>query len=410
MSPKPFKHALRFVPGFISLLLLLPVAVYSAQPPDTAGRPPKDATLVYVGTFTETPANSKGIYYYWLRTEGNEASQNSTLMPLGVAAETPSPAFLTLDLKRRLLFCVNETNAPDGKTGGAVSAFAIDPGTGKLKFINAQPSMGARPCHLVLDKTGRNIIAANYNNGSVAVFPVAEDGRLGDATSVVQDTGSSINTNRQTGPHAHCVAISPDNKFAFVCDLGIDKVMIFKFDAAHGKLTPNDPPFVSIKPGSGPRHLVFRPDGKFAYLISEMALTITAFAYDARAGTLREIQTVSSLPRDYHGANTAAEIGIAPSGHFLFASNRGNETVVVFEIDRATGKLTWVEEQSTGGKTPRHFGIEPSGKHMVICNEDSNTLLVCRIEKDNGRLKPSGVFADAPAPVCAVFLPPIGEK
>ena len=280
---KRCKH-LKVIPGFLSLLLLSPGTLFSAPSPDAAGLPPKDATLVYVGTFTGTPANSKGIYYYWLRTEGNEVSQNITLMPLGVAAETPSPAFLALDPKRRLLFSVNETGSPDGKTGGSVSAFSIEPETGKLKFINQQPSMGARPCHLGLDKTGRNLLAANYDSGSIAVFPVAEDGRLGEATCVVQDTGKSINTNRQAGPHAHCVTLSPDNRFAFVCDLGIDKVMIFKFDAEHGKLIPNDPPFVSIKPGSGPRHLVFRPDGKFAYLISEMASTITAFAYDGQAG------------------------------------------------------------------------------------------------------------------------------
>lgn len=399
----------RVIPGLFTLLLLFPVAAFSAST-DTNGVPPKDATLVYVGTFTDSPAKSKGIYYYWLKTEGNEVSQNITLVPLGLAAETPSPAYLTLDLKRRLLFCVNETNSSDGKTGGAVSAFSIEPETGKLKFINAQPSGGTRPCHLVLDKAGKNLIVANYSSGSTAVFPVANDGRIGAATCVVQDTGKSVNTNRQTGPHMHGIALSPDNRFAFVCDLGIDKIMSYKFDADHGKLTPNDPPSVSITPGSGPRHIVFRPDGKFAYAINELASTVTAFSYDSQAGALKEIQTVSSLPGYFDGTNTAAEIGVVPSGHFLFASNRGNETVVLFEIDQDTGMLNWVEEQNTGGKTPRQFGIQPSGKHMVICNEDSNTLLVCRIDKDNGRLKPWGVFADAPSPVCAVFLPPIGGE
>jgi 6-phosphogluconolactonase len=245
----------------------------------------------------------------------------------------------------------------------------------------------------------------------VAVLPVGDDGRIGEATSVIQDTGKGPNAKRQEGPHAHCAALSPDNQFAFVCDLGIDKVMIFKFDAEHGKLTPNDPPFVQVKPGAGPRHIVFNPNGKFAYVINELDSTISTFAYDEKTGALKELQTLSSLPGYYDGPNKAAEIGIVPSGKFLFASNRGNETVVLFAIDSEKGTLTWVEEQNTGGKTPRHFGIQPSGKHLAICNQDSGTVLVCRIDAGNGRLKPSGVFAEVPSPACAVFLPPVsGEK
>jgi 6-phosphogluconolactonase len=376
-----------------------------------ADAPPKNASLVYVGTYTDTPAKSKGIYLFWLRTEGNEVSQNITLMPLGVAAETPNPSFLTLDTKRRLLFCANETETFNGKPGGGVSSFAIDPANGKLKLINQRSSMGAGPCQLVLDKTGKNVLVANYNSGNVAVLPVAADGTLGEATSVIQDSGKGPNAKRQEGPHAHCVTLSPDNKFAYVCDLGTDKVMIFKFDAENGKLTENNPPFVQAKPGAGPRHLVFHPNGKFAYVVNELASSITTLAYDGKTGALTELQTLSSLPGYFEGANTAAEIGIVPSGKFLFASNRGNETVVLFAIDADKGTLTWVEEQNTGGKTPRHFGIQPSGKHLAICNQNSDSVLVCRIDAMNGRLKPSGVFAQVPAPSCAVFLPPVdGEK
>jgi 6-phosphogluconolactonase len=376
----------------------------------TSDSPPKNATLVYVGTYTGTPEKSKGIYLFWLKTEGNGVSQNITLMPLGVAAETQSPSFLTLDTKRRLLFCANEIDSYEGKSSGAVSAFSIDPATGKLKLINQQSSMGAGPCQLVLDKTGRNLLVANYNNGSVAVLPVDADGRLGEATCVIQDAGKGRNPQRQEGPHAHCVTMSPDNQFAFVCDLGIDKVLSFKFDAEHGKLVPNDPPFFQTKAGAGPRHLVFHPNGKFAYVIDELDSTITALAYNDKTGTLTELQTLSSLPGYYDGPNKAAEIGIVPSGKFLFASNRGNETVVLFAIDSEMGTLNWIEEQNTGGKTPRHFGIQPSGKHLAICNQDSNTVLVCRIDAMNGRLKPSGVLAEVPSPACALFLPPVGGE
>lgn len=391
---------------FLSVALLCHVT----QAAPVSDAPLKNASLVYVGTFTETPAKSKGIYLFWLATEGNEVSANVTLMPLGVAAETPSPSFLTLDLKRRLLFCVNETETFNRKPGGGVSAFAIDPASGKLKLINQRSSMGAGPCHLVLDKTGGNVLVANYNSGNVAVLPVSADGTLGEATCVIQDAGKGPNAKRQEGPHAHCVTMSPDNKFAFVCDLGIDKVMIFKFDAEHGKLTANEPAFAQTKPGAGPRHLVFHPNGKFAYLIHELDSTITAFAYDAQTGVLKELQTLSSLPRSYEGPNKAAEVAIVPSGKFLFASNRGKDTVVLFAIAPDTGTLTWVAEQNTGGKTPRQFGIQPSGKLLAICNQDSDSVLMCGIDAISGRLKPTDVFTPVPSPVCAVFLPAVGGE
>jgi 6-phosphogluconolactonase len=397
---------LRILPVFLGFIFAMSLTLGTIAAPTSHDAPPKNATLVYVGTFTDTPANSEGIYCFWLNTGNNDLSQNITLQPLGVAAETPNPSFLALDRERRLLFCANEKDSFQGKPGGGVSSFAIDATTGKLTPINQQSSMGPGPCHLVLDKTGRNLLVANYNSGNVAVLPVATDGRLGEATCVIQDTGKGPNPERQQGPHAHCVALSPDNRFAFVCDLGIDKVMIYKFDAAHGKLTPNDPPFAAVEPGAGPRHIVFHPNGKFAYVISEMGSTITAFAYDAETGALKEVQTLSSLSGNYSGPNKAAEIAIAPSGKFLFASNRGNNTVVLFAIDAEKGILARIEEQTTGGKTPRHFGLDPSGKYLVICNQDSDTILACRIDPNNGHLKPpSSVLTATPSPVCAVFLP-----
>jgi 6-phosphogluconolactonase len=355
---------------------------------------PSNVTLVYAATM------SKGIYFYRLQTDNLEVSQNITLVPLGLAGEAENASFLELDAKRRLLFAVNEVQA------GAVSAFTIDSGSGKLKLINQQPSMGEGPCHLVLDDAGKNVLVANYGSGSVSVLPVAADGRLGAASCVIQHAGKSVNPDRQRGPHAHCVTLDPANRFAFVCDLGADKVFSYRFDAATGKLTANDPPFAAAKPGAGPRHMAFRPDGKFAYVVNELNSTLTAFSYEAQAGKLSQIQTVSTLPEYYDGPNLAAEIALHPNGKYLYVSNRGNNTVILFNVDGEKGTLTYVEEQGTGGETPRHFGIEPSAKHLAIANQKSNTLLACRIDAGNGRLKPSGVFAECPSPVCVKFLPP----
>jgi 6-phosphogluconolactonase len=357
------------------------------------------ATLVYVGTYTG--GTGRGIYLFRLQPEDPEVPQNITLAPLGLAAEASNPSFLELDLKRRLLFAVHE----DQK--GAVSAFAMDRSSGKLTLLNQRPSMGAGPCHVVLDRARRNLLVSNYGGGSVAVLPVAADGRLGEATDVVQHTGSSVNPERQKGPHAHCVAVDVANRFAFVCDLGLDKILAYRFDAARGTLTPGAPPFTAVKPGAGPRHMVFRPDGRYAYVANELNSTISVFAYEPGAGVLKNLQTVSTLPEYFDGANTAAEIDVHPSGKWLYVSNRGHNSVALFSIDRHTGTLTYVEEQGTGGSKPRHFGIEPSARHLAIGNQDSDTVLVCRIDAGNGRLKPSGVFASVPSPACVKFLTPM---
>jgi 6-phosphogluconolactonase len=367
------------------------------------GITPED-TLVYVGTYTGQ--KSKGIYLYKLKSTGLEDAQNPTLVPLGLAAEIASPSFLEIDPERRLLFAVNEMNELDGRRTGGVSAFSIDPTTGKLTLINQQASMGTGPCHLVLDRQRRNLLVANYGSGSAAVLPVGPDGRLGEASDVEQHAGSSVNPRRQEGPHAHCVTFDPAGRFLFVCDLGLDKVMIYRFDAEQGKLSPHDPAFATLKPGAGPRHMAFRPDGRFAYVINELDSTITAFAYDAQAGKLTEVQTVSTLPPQFVGSNTTAEIAVHPNGKFVYGSNRGHDSVALFEIDEDAGTLTFVKEQSAGGKTPRHFGIDRQGEHLIIANQNTDTLLVCRIDGGNGRLMPSGVFVDSPSPVCVVFLEP----
>ncbi|MSU69415.1 MAG: lactonase family protein [Opitutaceae bacterium] len=392
--------------GVLALALLSGGAVVGAEParaPKAGDAAIKD-TLAYVGTYTG--GQSKGIYLFRLQPQNEGVSGKSMLVPLGLAAETPNPTFLAVDPRRRLLFAVNEIDTFEGRPSGAVCAFAIDPATGKLTLLNQRASLGTIACQLVLDKSGRNLLVANYGSGSVTVLPVQPDGRLGEATAFVQHAGKSINPDRQTGPHAHCVTLDAAERFAFVCVLGLDQILTYRFDAEHGKLTPGNPAFTSVKPGAGPRHMVFRPDGRFAYVINELNSTVTAFAYDPVKGRLIEVETVSSLPPSFTGKNSGAEIGIVPSGKFLYVSNRGNDTVVQFEIELAKGKLHYVREQSTAGRTPRNFGIEPAARYLAVGNQASNTVLVCRIDAMNGRLQPAGVMAEAPSPACIIFLAP----
>jgi len=360
------------------------------------------APLVYVGTYTGSEA--KGIYLFRLQPDTREASQNIRLDPLGLACETPSPSFFDIDLGRRRLFAVNELQQVNGAPGGSVTAFSVDRQSGRLHAINQQPSMGAGPCHIVADKAYHHVVVSNYGSGSVAVLPIGTDGKLGAATDVVQHTGSSINPERQKGPHAHCATFDRANRFVFVCDLGLDKIMSYRFDAGRGRLAANTPPFAAVKPGAGPRHMAFRPDGRFAYAVNELDSTITVFAYDANAGVLKEIQTVSTLPGHFDAPNFPAEIDVHPSGRWVYASNRGHNSVVMFASDPAEGTLTWVEEQGSGGSRPRHFGIARSGRYLAVGNQDSHTVLVCAVDPGNGRLKPSGVLASVPSPACVKFL------
>jgi 6-phosphogluconolactonase len=390
---------IRVVIGSLLLATCAPFAAAQTKPMEKDG--PVEP-FVYIGTYTSK--GSKGIYVYRLKTRNLEVSQNITLDPLGLAAETENPSFLEVDHERRLLFAVNEGDTFNGKPTGAVSAFRIQP-DGRLTLINQVASGGKGPCHLVLDKDRKHILVANYGGGSVAAIPVAEDGKLSEPSDVKQHEGKSVNAKRQEAPHAHCVMMSPDNRFAYVCDLGLDKVIIYKFDAKSGKITPNEPAFVQTKPGAGPRHMTFRPDGKFAYVLNELDSTVSTFAVDSQTGALQEVQTISTLPGYYDGPNTAAEIQMHPSGKWVYTSNRGNETIILFNIDAEKGTLTWVEEQNTGGKTPRHFGLEPNPRHMIICNQNTDTVLISRIDAGNGRLKPSGVFTKVSSPACGVFVP-----
>jgi 6-phosphogluconolactonase len=385
---------MRSIPTPVGLLVVAVMLNHVLRAAEAASTDP----LVYVGTYT-APQKSEGIYVFRL------SGPSLALTPLGLAAATPSPSFLALDPQRRFLFAANETGTFEGKRAGSVSSFAIDPASGKLKLLSQRSSLGGDPCHLVVDREGRHVIVANYSGGSVAVLPVGPDGRLGEPTAFIQHAGKSVNPARQAGPHAHCVTLDPANRFAFVCDLGLDQVLTYRFDPQRGTLTPGDPAFTPIKPGAGPRHMAFRPDGKFAYVINEMDSSITSFSYDAEHGRLRELATVSTLPAGFSEKSSCAEITVHPSGEWLYASNRGHDSVVLFAIDREKGTLSHVADESSGGKVPRHFGISPGGKVLIAANQNSDSLVCYQIDPATGRLTPSGATAQVSAPVCVVFLP-----
>jgi 6-phosphogluconolactonase len=353
--------------------------------------------FVYFGSYTA--GSGQGIYVSRLDTSTGKLTAPE------LAVETPNPSFLAIHPGRKFLYAVSEIDQFNGKKSGAVSAFAIDPVTGKLTLLNKVASRGAGPCHLIVDKTGKNVLVANYGGGSVAVLPILADGKLGEATASVQHTGSSVNPERQRKPYAHSINVSPDNKFALAADLGLDKVLIYRFDAAKGTLTPNDPAFGMVAPGSGPRHFSFHPNGRFAYIINEMKCTVTAFAYDAGRGALKEIQTVTTYPPEFKGENDTAEVQVHPSGKFLYGSNRGHDSIAVFAIDPANGTLKLVENTSTQGKTPRNFGIDPTGAYLIAANERSDNAVVFRIDPNTGRLKPTGQVLKMHAPVCVKFMP-----
>jgi 6-phosphogluconolactonase len=319
------------------------------------------------------------------------------LTSIGLAAETSNPSFLALSPNRRFLYAANENSL------GSVSAFAIDP-QGKLKLLDNASSLGSGPCHIALDKTGKWLFVANYNSGSVAAFRVNDEGKLGNPAAFFQHSGSSVNPQRQTGPHAHSVNVSPDNRFVLVTDLGLDRILPHRFDPAKG-LVPADSVSTEVAAGSGPRHLAFSPNSRFAYAVNEMLGTVTAFQYTAANGSLKEIQNISTLPAGFSGANSSAEIAVHPSGSFLYASNRGPDSIATFHIDPTTGMLTSAGFTPTGGKTPRNFVIDPTGRFLLAANQDSGNIVVFRVDQKTGGLSPAGIEAKVPSPVSIVFAP-----
>lgn len=353
--------------------------------------------LVYFGTYTGP--KSQGIYVSRFDARTGQLSVPE------LAAETRNPSFLAVHPNRRQLYAVGEIGDFAGQRAGAVSAFAIEPRTGALTLLNQQSSGGQGPCHLSLDAKGKFLLVANYGGGSIASLPLRQDGSLAEAVTVIQHAGSSVNPQRQAGPHAHFITMDPANRFALACDLGLDKVLGYRLDVNSGKLIPNDPPFAVVAPGAGPRQLAFSRDGKFVFVLNELSSSLTAFAYAARRGTLTELQTLSTLPQGFSGNSSCAEVEMHPSGKFVYASNRGHDSIAVFAVEKATGRLTLVEHQPTQGKTPRHFAIDPTGRWLLAENQSSNNVVVFEIDKKTGKLRPTGQTVEVSSPVCAVFVP-----
>lgn len=352
---------------------------------------------VYVGTYTRTGA-SKGIYL----VEFDLA--RGTLGTPQLAAEVTNPSFLAFHPQKPLLYAVGEMASFEGKKTGAVSALAVDRETGRLTLLNQQSSCGAGPCHVTVDPAGRNALVANYGDGSAACLPILEDGRLGESISWVKHEGSSVHA-RQKGPHAHSVNCDPAGRFAFVADLGLDKVLIYRLDSAGHTIRANDPAFGVVPPGSGPRHFAFAPSADRAYVINELSSTITTFRYDAARGALEPQQTISTLPDGCVEKNTTAEVAVHPSGKFVYGSNRGHDSIATFAVEEG-GKLRLVGHTPTQGKNPRNFGIEPGGRYLLAANQDSANVVAYRIDAQTGMPSPTGSSVEIPMPVCVKFRRP----
>lgn len=354
--------------------------------------------LMYVGTYTEEGSASKGIYAY------SFDAGTGQLTALGLAAQSVNPSFLAIHPNRRFVYAVNEIGNYKGEKSGAVSAFSIDAKTGKLTLLNQVASRGAGPCYISIDKSGKHVLVANYDGGSIAVFPVLEDGRLGESSAFVQHTGHGTNPERQEAPHAHSIDVSPDDHFAIVDDLGLDQTLVYPFDSTKGSLNASAANIAKAAPGAGPRHFALSPNGKFGYVINEMASTVSVFSYDSAAGSLTPLQAVSALPKDFTGHSEAAEILIHPSGKFLYASNRGYDSVAVFAIDQSKGTLTPIEYASTKGASPRNFEIAPGGTLLLVGNEKSDNIVTFGINAKTGKLTPNGKALNIAQPVCIRFV------
>ncbi len=372
------------------------LAASSAFAADTNPAPVNATDFLYIGTYTGK--RSRGIYYCPFD------ARTGTLGAPKLAVETRSPSFLALHPNGQWIYSSGEMGS-GAQRAGAVSAFRIERPSGTLTLLNQESSGGAGPCHVSVDEKGKCLLTANYGSGSIASLPIAKDGKLEPPASKIQHQGSSVNKQRQAGPHAHCLTPDPKNRFALACDLGLDHVMVYKLDAGKATLTPNDPAYGVVPPGSGPRHMAFHPKGKFLYVVNEMGSSITAFDWDGKSGGMKELQTISTLPAGFTNSTTCAEIAVHPSGKFVYASNRGHDSIAVFSVDEATGKLSAVEHASTQGRTPRHFTIDPSGRWLLAANQESDSIVVFAVDPKSGRLRDTGQKVEAMSPVCLMLVP-----
>jgi len=317
-----------------------------------------------------------------------------------MAAEVTNPSFIAIHPNGKFLYSVAEI----GK--GGVLSFAIDAKSGKLTKLNEQLAGGNGPCFINVDRSGKNVLIANYGSGSVNVFPIGDDGKLKESTGFVQHQGKSINPGNQEGPHAHSINLSKDNRFAIAADLGIDKLLVYKFDADKGTLTPNDPPSYSTAPGAGPRHFAWHPTAPLAFVINEINSTLSSLSFDAEKGVFKTLKTVSTLPSDYKGRhNSTAEVVVHPNGKFVYGSNRGHDSIAAFKLDEKSGDLALIGYATEGIKEPRNFNIDPTGQYMLVGSQKGDTIVVFKIDPESGALKPTGEVAKVGTPICLRFLP-----
>lgn len=345
-----------------------------------------------VGTYTG--GKSEGIYVYKFNSEDGTHKEVSHI-------KASNPSFIAVSPDEKYIYAVNE-NAKEGH-GGDIAAYSFNKENGTLTLLNQQPTQGDHPCYVDIDKTGKWVFAANYSSGSLSVFPVSADGSLGAATTHITHTGSGANKERQEKPHVHCTFISPDNKWLYVPDLGIDKVMIYAFDAITGKLTPGSPPFAQSQPGSGPRHITFHPTGKFAYVVEELSGQVVAYQY--QQGQLKLLQRTSTTPRGQKGFAGSADIHVSPDGKFLYASNRGDfNNIAMYKVDTKTGKLSIIGFQSTLGNAPRNFNFDPSGNYLLAGNQNNDEIVIFKRNLKTGLLTEAGKRIKVGKPVCLKWI------
>jgi 6-phosphogluconolactonase len=385
------------ISNFFFIALLLAVGLMASSSAWSQTKTP-EKMLLYVGTYTN--GDSEGIYLYHLDMATGELER------AGVVAGVENPSFLAFHPNQRLLYAVNELTKFKGEDGGAISAFSIDPQSGDLTFLNQQPTHGGLPCHLVVDATGKVVVAVNYSGGNVCVFPISSDGQLGKASDLIQHKRSGPPEPGPIPPHPHSVNLDAGNRFAVVADAGLDKLMVYRLDTGAGKLIANDPPFASQPPRTGPRHFAFHPLGqRFAYTCNETTSSVTALTYDAERGVLQPIHTLSTLPDEFDGHNSTAEVQVHPSGKFVYVSNRGHHSIAIFSVDQETGRLTAAGHASTQGRTPRNFAVDPTGTFLLAENQQTDSIVVFRINPRTGELTPTGHAAEVPSPVCIKMLP-----
>jgi 6-phosphogluconolactonase len=406
------KHPSYFALAVILAALSIPGV--GARPAD------RSQYFVYFGTYTGftymkegLPAggsHSRGIYFSRFNPATGQVSKPE------LAAEIVNPAFLAVHPNQRFLYVASEdplSLGPDFDHESYVSAFAIDPRTGKLRLLNTLPTGGTSTCYLSIDKTGHYVLMANFGSSSVTVLRIHEDGSLGEQTAFMKHVGRGKDPSFQSKAHPHSIDVSPDNRFAIVSDLGVDKLFVYRFDPSTGRLSPDNPPFVEAEAGGGPRHFVFDRAGKFGYSLKEMSGFVTVLRWDASGGTFTPVQDARTLAPDFIGSNDSAEIAIHPSGRFLYESNRrfrgpdlfGPDTIGVFAIDPEQGTLSEVEQISPGGTMPRNFAIDPTGSYLFAANELTGNVVLFRVDSDTGRLSPTGTELKIDVPVCITFVP-----